>query len=69
MLMNMKQPSKAFKFNLFCGMITLMTGLSFGLVYNFILNDSVMSIVSTALGFGAGNFIIVMGLIQELFKK
>jgi len=69
LLINLNKPSKEFKFNLFCGLITIMTGLSFSLVYNFVLNLETISIIPTALGFGCGNFIILMGLIKEIFKK
>lgn len=65
----MKEPTKDFKFNLFVGITTLITGLLFSLLYTWILPDKIMSIVSVSLGFGVCNFIILVALIRELWKK
>lgn len=65
----MKKPSQEFKYNLFIGFVVLITGLSFALFYQYLLPDKIMSIVSVCLGFATGNFIILMGLIKELYRK
>lgn len=65
----MKQPSSEFKYNLFVGLITLLTGLAFSLVYVWVIPDKIMSIVSVSLGFGVCNFIVSMALVKELWKK
>ena len=49
------------------GFICLFVGLSFSLIYQYVFNfDSLLCIIPLCLGISTGNFIMIMGLIEEI---
>jgi len=60
--------SKNIKQKLFLGFLCIFIGLFFGLLYDFILYlDTIWGIGAITLGFSSGNFIIIMGIIEDIY--
>ena len=59
--------SKNMKTKMFFGFLCMFIGLSFSLIYQLVLNlDSLLCIIPVCLGFSIGNFIIILGIIEEI---
>ena len=64
-----KMFTKNIKQKLIIGFLCIFIGLGFGIFYQFIKLDSVYSLASTALGFSVGNFIILMGIVEDFYGE
>lgn len=62
--------SRNMKVKLFFGFTCIFIGLFFSLFYQYVLNfDSLLSIIPICLGFSTGNFIIIMGIIEDVYGE
>ena len=68
-MVNKMEMSKRLKTSLFFGFICIFMGLSFSLIYQYVLRLCDESIIPICLGFSSGNFIIIMGIIREIFHS
>ena len=61
--------TKNIKQKLIIGFLCIFMGLGFSIFYQFIKIDSVYGLASIALGFSVGNFIILMGIIEDFYGE
>ena len=59
--------TKNIKQKLFFGFLCIFMGLGFALYYEFIDLESVYGLGSIALGFSVGSFVILMGIIEDIY--
>ena len=64
-----KMFTKNIKIKLFFGYLCIFIGLGFGIIYQITNLYSVYSLTSIALGFSVGSFIILMGIIEDIYSE